>query len=130
MCECVCYLLSHDNDQIAFQARGMNSRLASQGQTSTAAAIVLEKFKVSQAAPTAAIAPLLLLLLLPQFWTSPYHFYSFSRQIMSKSGATGRRRWQHHEQLLHRHRQQKEMKTKPPLLLSRLSTTLCIAPCV
>ena len=51
---CVCYLLSHDNDQIAFQARGMNSRLASQGQTSTAAAIVLEKFKVSQAAPTAA----------------------------------------------------------------------------
>ena len=50
----MCYLLSHDNDQIAFQARGMNSRLASQGQTSTAAAIVLEKFKVSQAAPTAA----------------------------------------------------------------------------
>ena len=54
MSVCVCYLLSHDNDQIAFQARGMNSRLASQGQTSTAAAIVLEKFKVSQAAPTAA----------------------------------------------------------------------------
>ena len=50
---------------------------------------------------------------------------------MSKSGANGRRRrLQHHKQLHYCRRQQKEMKTKPPLLLSRLSTTLCIAPCV